>query len=994
MRKLTLIPCLLLCCLLLITNGRAQSLADEQSFVSDIQKEIQHQYQQYRNREVPICSLAVRIETTDDYLIESSMGSLMSNQHHNQRTLSINMLVGDMQKGDITAGSSAGKAILLPLDYNIQAFSHILSREIQNVYDLAEKEFLDRKDRERVEKSLFEPKIFPEEEIIENEITLPKNADISTESCQSLLNECSALWNTFGNNIQGNASIHYACVRWYDFHDNGSVVTNDLNYTTLTLLATLTDKDGKRIPIEKIILSEYPADLPEKNLILQEETAMYEQLQLLADAPDAIAGFYPVLLSNQAAAIALYTSRTTITPDVCKLLTMKEDVSHFSAIATSDQKEDYLLLRLKQNLKNQKKDYGYWVKSVRLSEKDGIVPQELYRIYPDERANELVRGNVAIQPNAQLWAQISACGDLSDCAIAANGHSQAFPVTCCAPSVLCDMLYFHEIPQPLQVSLLTPFQNDNILTEQPFPSLASQVAQNEISTFFEDTNLLDFPKPYDVEYLFTDAVTYAIQSSLGSTLVIDEHPSRSVSTRVLVGNDKFNNEHLSTSQKTPSYNLPLDNNPANMAQTLHRATDNAYRQALLDYSQKNRLLSPEQQKNWLPDRSEAKRQSHFYEEAVNPISLSLLQTLANDLSAQFTPKADELLNSGVNISVFQSTAHFFSAQSIQYAQSFNIIQIKWFAETVTDDGDTLRDCSLRIFRNIDEITDLSDEITAMAERLVTFKHAVRMSEGYYDGPILLSNEAVTTLLTHTLLGSESSLIATHKNANCSLNNGWDLMKNKRVASSILCVSANYDKIKYQNTPLIGYYSIDAEGVPVMRETELIHEGILTDMLSSRSPSQMVKYSNGHQRLALRNNKLVACTGAGILQVDGSRALNEDVLLKDLLKQAKAAGWKYTYQIVKFTDGEKEFNLYPIYAYCIKVSNGKRTPVRLTTTEQIYNELLLRATGVSSEKMVCNMLVPEQGMEPKTSEFHLNGIPTSIIAPTHIILNHFFLLPGK
>ena len=994
MRKLILLPCLLLCCLLLVTNGRAQSLADEKSFVSDIQKEIQHQYQQFRNREVPICSLAVHIETTDDYLIESSMGSLMSNLHHNQRTLSINMLVGDLQKGDITAGSSTGKTILLPLDYNIQAFSHILSREIQNVYDLAEKAFLDRKDRERVEKRLFEPKIYPEEDFIEDEITLPKNADISTESCLSLLNECSALWNTFGNNIQGNASIHYACVRWYDFHDNGSIVTDDLNYTTLTLSATLTDKDGKRIPIEKIILSEYPADLPEKNLILQEETALYEQLQLLADAPAATSGFFPVLLSNQAAAIALYTSRTTITPDICKLLTVKEDASHFSAIATSDQKEEYLVQRLKQTLKNQKKDYGFWVKSLRYSEKDGIVPQELYRIYPDERANELVRGNVSIEPTTQLWAQISACGDLPDCAIAANNHTQAFPVVCCAPSVLCDMLYFHENPQPSQVSMLTPFQNDNINIEQSFSSLASQVAQNEISTFFEDTNLLDFPKPYDVEYLFTDAVTCSIQSSLGGTLAIDEQPLRSVSTRVLVGNDKFNNEHLSVSQKTPSYDLPLDNNPANMAQAVHRATDNAYRQALLDYSQKNRLLSPEQQKNWLPDRSEAKRQSYFHEEATNPVNLSQLQTLANHLSAQFTPKADELLNSGVDISLFQSTAYFFSAQAIQYAQSFNLIQIKWFAETVTDDGDTLKDCSSRIFRNLDEASDLGDEITAMAERLVTFKYASRMSEGYYEGPILLSNEAVSTLLAHTLLGSGSSLIATHADANCSLNNGWELMKNKRVTSPILNVSAHYDKSEYQNTPLIGYYSVDAEGVPVMRETELIHEGVLTDMLSSRSPSHMVKYSNGHRRLALRNNKLVASTGAGILQVDGSHALNEDALLKDLLKQAKAAGWKYAYQIVKFTEKGKESNLYPIYAYCIKVSNGKRTPVRLTTTERTYDEWLLRVTGVSSEKMVRNMLVPEQEREPNTLKFHLNGIPTSIIAPTHIILNRFFLIPGK
>lgn len=993
MFKRFLFFCLLFSCLFFPKSNQAQSLAEEKMLVSTLQKEVQQQYRQYWNREVPICSLSVHIETTDDYLLSSSMGSLMDNHHQIQRTLEVKMLVGNLQVGNVTQGKSTEK-VLLPLDNNVSVIVQLLNEEVKRVYAEAENSFLKRQFQEKLDNKTFEPQYFPEKEWVLSEVSLPSNADISTETSKAYLNACSTLWNTFGNNIQGRATLHYLCFRQYDFWDDGDFLVENKNFTTLTLYADATDANGKVLSLEKKFLAEYPAELPDVNTIQREEIALYEQLQLLIDAPAATPVVCPVLLSNQAAAIALYVSHANVTQDICKLLTVKEDDSHFSALAISDQKEEYLVQRLKQTLKNQKKDYGYWIKSVRYSEKDGIIPQEMYRIYPDDRASELVRGNVALEPNLQLWAQISVCGDLPDCAVAPNRHTHVFPVVCCAPSVLCEMLFFHEITQPSEVSLLTPFQNENIVTEQPFSSLALQVAQNEIRTFFEDTNLLNFPKPYDVEYLFADAVTFSIQSSLGSTLVVEEHPLRSVNTRVLVGDDQFNNEHLFATQQTPSYDLPLDNNPSNMAQALHRATDEAYRQALLDYSQKTRQLSPEQQKNWLPDRSESKRESYFFEEAVNPINFSQLQALANHLSAQFTPKAEELLNSGVNISVFQSTVYFFSAQSIQYAQTFNIIQIKWFAETLTDDGDTLKDCSSRIFRTLNEIPDLWDEVAAMAENLVTFKHASRMPEGYYDGPVLLSNEAVSTLLSHTLLGGGSSLIATHTDATWSQNNGWENMKNKRVTSPILSVSARYDLNEYQNTPLIGYYMVDAEGVPVMRETELIHEGVLTGMLTSRSPSRMIKYSNGHRRLALCNNRLVPSTGAGILQVDGSRTLSKDALLKDLLKQAKTAGWKYAYQIVKFGAGEKKNNLYPIYAYCIKVSNGKRTPVRISTNEQIYNELLMRVSGVSSEKTICNMLILEQGMEPKASESQLNGIPTSIIAPAHIILNHFFLLSGK
>lgn len=999
MYKHLLVICTLIWCLFLPTNSQGQSLADEQAFVSSLQEQVQCQYQQYRNRNVPICSLSVQIESTDDYIMASSMGSLTRNLHQTRRTLVLNMLVGDLQKGNITSGTSAGKTILLPLDYNTQAIKRILDREVRAVYNKAEKEFLSRQDLEWIEKRDSEPYQPEIEEPTITDVTLPSNAEISTDACAAMLKRSTSLWNTFGSDIQGSASLQYIYTRHYGFQSNGTVSIKENHATTLTLSAIMTDKEGFEIPLEKNFLAEYPADLPDENTILQEETSLFEQLQQLADVPAAKASICPVLLSNQAAALTLFAIHHIYPFNDNQQFAIKQDPSHFTIIANNATREHELLQRLKQTIKSQNKEFGYWIKMLRFSENGDLIPQILYRVYPDERANELVRGNIAITLSPITCPQISVYGNEPDCAIAPCGPFNTQPTVCCAPSVLCPSMELLPCQGQAKFHLLAPAQKERQSANPQFSTLITQIAQEEIGNFFEDTNLLDSPQPYDVEYLVTDALTYTVQSSLGSTLAFSEQPLRSVNTHLLVGNDRLNNEHLSLSQNGTPHPLPLDNDYANTLEALHQATENAYKQALLDYSHKLRILDnlpAEQQKNRTPDRSEAKRQSFFLEETHETANPTRLQNLANELSAQFNPKADELLCSGVNIFIFQSTAYFISAKNIQYAQPFNLYYIQWFAEVETAGGDTLRDCSYRVFRKMEEIPDLRNEITAMAEILLTFKKAPKLPQ-LYNGPVLFSGEAVSALLSDALLEETPSLIATHEPADKTgySANYWEKMKNKQIASPIWNVSANYDKDTYDNTPLIGHYTVDAEGVPVMRETELIRRGILNEMLSSRSATVTGKYSNGHRQLAICNGQLETCTGAGILEVSGSRALEEDALFKEFLKQARASGHKYAYQIVKLgyrEDQNGQRVACPLYAYRIKTSNGNREPIRISNGEQMDLMLLNRATAVSSCKNVFNILTSPQGKACKSTETPINGISTSIIVPAHVLLNLFLLPP--
>ena len=999
MYKHFLFFCVLLCCLLFPINSKSQSLADEKVFVSAIQKEIQTQYQKFQNREVPICSLAVRMDIATNIRMESYMGSITQNRQMSQGTLVVDMFVGDLQKGNVTKGSSFGETILLPLDYNVQAIAHILRREIEKEYYKAEEEFLDRQFHEKLLNIVPEPQFFNDDEFWGVTIVPSSNEDVSLEKCKVMLNECTDLWNTFGPDVHGGAILDYSSAKQYDFRDNGSAIVDNKHYTILTLFADIKNREDVVIPIEKTLLAEYPADLPEKNTLWQEEIAMLNQLNLLAEAPAAKAMVCPVLFSGQAAANTLYAAHLVNPFSSNELLSVKEDLSHFTVTATSECKDVELLQQLKTAIRNQNREYGYWIQSLRYSESEVLIPQIMYRVYPDNRANELVSGNVSFVLSPTFWSQISACGDKSDYSIVQHNTIHPQPVVCSSPPVLCYQIEFQKLSFPIKHTLLNPVQTENPLLDLSFSSLTAQVAQDEIHQFFEDTNLLDSPHPYDLEFVFADATTCSIQSSLGSTLTIIEEPLRSVNTRLLVGNDLLNNENLYFSQRNNCTFLPLDNNHVNMARSMHYATEEAYRQALLDYSSKLRKLDrlpTEQQRSRSCDRSEAKRISFFQEEATEAINISHLQALANDLSAQFSQEADKLLNSGVSVDVFQSTAYFISAQNIQYAKPFNLVYVQCFAEAITPDGDTLSDRSSWIFRKMEDVPDMQAEISTMIDRLLAFKNAPILSE-YYDGPVIISEEATSTWLNYALLESTPSLLAYPDPVDRIgyEDNYWKKMKNKQVTSPVLSVSERYDSEVYDGTLLMGYYTVDAEGVPVGKKMELIKNGDLLEMLSSRSSSEAVNYSNGHRRLALCNGQLIPMIGAGVLEVDSRKKLESRLLEKELLKQARAAGYKYAFQIVKFGENqtsEGKTELYPLYVYRIRTSNGEKTAIRIRKGEMITAALLNRISATSSDQKVFNIMQKTPNVVGVASKMSANGIPVSIIAPVHFLINHYIFLP--
>jgi len=118
---------------------------------------------------------------------------------------------------------------------------------------------------------------------------------------------------------------------------------------------------------------------------------------------------------------------------------------------------DSLLVRLKEELKTSGKEYGYLFSSVSggftntnryMPNAFNVTPLVVYRIYADNRPQELVRGVNMIGTPLSVFSQIQECGDQYQIFNGACGaESGSIPVSCIAPALLVRLVETQKKPK-------------------------------------------------------------------------------------------------------------------------------------------------------------------------------------------------------------------------------------------------------------------------------------------------------------------------------------------------------------------------------------------------------------------------------------------------------------------------------------------------------------------------------------------------------------------
>ncbi|NLO42335.1 MAG: hypothetical protein GX109_04805 [Bacteroidales bacterium] len=287
----------------------------------------------------------------------------------------------------------------------------------------------------------------------------------------------------------------------------------------------------------------------------------------------------------------------------------------------------------------------------------------------------------------------------------------------------------------------------------------------------------------------------------------------------------------------------------------------------------------------------------------------------------------------------------------------------------------------------------------------------------YEGPVMFDQEAVGYIVSEAFFNSSNALISKRKNIESGASsfdvfallggenskiNKYEAQIGKEVIDKNISLTAIDKTTMFENTPLIGSYVVDAEGVSVADKLPLIANGILQTLLRDRIPTAQMPQSNAHKRFALNYNELTPSLSPGVVEFTAKKTMSEEKAKKQLLSLAKSKGLEYAYIVRKFanyTDFSGEDiassvlrmslglnTIKPFYIYKVSVKDGSETLVRMAIMSKITMETFKKVAAVASGQQVYNTMLPSEGQGGLGSLFSTGGgVPSSFIVPTAIVL---------
>lgn len=660
--------------------------------------------------------------------------------------------------------------------------------------------------------------------------------------------------------------------------------------------------------------------------------------------------------------------------------------------------QNELYQQFKQTIAAQHADFGYRVSAASI-EGNVIRPSVIWKVFADSRPDELVHGMELSGTSRMLLSQISGGGSLPACLPdTVNGAH----FHCCAPSTLVKLMEARLSTQMSFPPAIASLEGNSDMEEVLDDEMLFKAMEDDIQSSLDSFKTDILPRAYYIRHMVTDAQSFHVSSILGSTASAASRPVRTVETRVLVGDNTFNNDNVidEQSRDVATRDLPWGDNYSHIRRELHAATEAAYRQALCQYAEKEqqlKLLGDSVRHALLPDRKPAWVTNMSIESPYEATTSAQLEELANSLSHQFY-RYDFLTLSRVDVDAYCGSVSFRGSDGTRYKQPLNVLRIRAVAETIANDGTPLHDEIEFLYRHIQDISqrdEILSSIGEMVERLQQWRTAPLVSTSY-TGPVLFEGGAAATMFARAFVENRPNLVATRPKIRIGSRNLLpELVRypslvdkiEQRVVSNIVSISALNNKST--NPPMLGNSAIDADGVKIEPQWELIHRGKVVSLLQTRVPSDAHSESNGHQRLALHDGHISSAPGPGVLEMNCQKTVEKKQLYKSLRKLAQAADLKYAYVIHKtiMENGKVK----PVFVSRMDVTTGKLTPVRIPAAIDCNMNDFMHLAAASRSTMICNYLAPTGFSDARRSGESLEGIPCSFILPDALLIDSFNIL---
>ena len=400
------------------------------------------------------------------------------------------------------------------------------------------------------------------------------------------------------------------------------------------------------------------------------------------------------------------------------------------------------------------------------------------------------------------------------------------------------------------------------LPAQAQETVLLKAMRDEMMRAMEDLQLGGMDKPYFVSYTVLESTSSRASAVLGAIASRREGSSRLLAVEVRVGDKDLDNTNFSTrpdfgsalaSAAFPSL-LPLEDDYHELRRKIWLATDSAYKQALDHLSKKRAALQNATRVEEVPDFSEQDPYQYSDDRSVPRPDPQEVETLALDVSKAFDGMPHVFV-SEVRAEMQLERLTYLNSEGSSFTRLDPSASVRILAGTQAEDGTALEDSISAYGRSWDELPDtetLKRRAQRLSERLRELRAANYLDR--YSGPVLFERQAaaaiVRRVLLPRLLASKAPVVDDPRSSRSAGRGGNPFLDKlgARVLPRFLGVVNDPTLEQHDQTPLLGGYPVDDEGVPAQK-TVLVQRGILKTLLATRNPVPGVPASTASRRSA-------------------------------------------------------------------------------------------------------------------------------------------------
>jgi predicted Zn-dependent protease len=483
----------------------------------------------------------------------------------------------------------------------------------------------------------------------------------------------------------------------------------------------------------------------------------------------------------------------------------------------------------------------------------------------------------------------------------------------------------------------------------------------ELDRSMSQLELPGFAKPFFIQYRIEEVDDFQTKAEFGASEGAGRLRQRVARVTVRVGDYKTDS---SGGRGDGSIELTgLDDDSIALRSSLWQATDQAYKNALSAYAQKQAELkqvqTPPQADDFsqekplvsLADRVALQLDESAWKERVARLSglyrtdptVSAAQRDVEYAEASFRARATTTwiaTSEGTIVRKSQSQYEETFAAGTQATDGMNIDR------SYSSTGTSVADLDTDAVFNKHAV----DEIQSLAE----LRKAPLVEEEYH-GPLLMSADAATDTL-HALLATGVAATRPALGTEARTNGPFASSFHARVLPDFMSVIDDPGLKTFEGKGLIGAYDVDDEGV-TGQAVKLVDSGKLENYLIGRQPVRDFPQSNGHGRAGVAGP---ARPAIGVLKIGADNGIGEDELNQKLLGMAKDRGLKSVY-FVETMGGPRT----PRLLYRISLDGGREL-VRGAVLDDV-DERALRSSieAAGKDLFVAN---------------YYGDVPTTVMAP--------------